>query len=233
MRKHAILPLLGLASAAIVQLGVPRPIAAQDVPPEEARLTMTCWRGAPRPACGGFFLVEAQGVFPLLATTRLLDFSGGRSVRVESFESCLEWNLGYMVNVSPDWAVGGALSLGTGSYDALTGVRARVRRWLGPQLSVEMQGGVVLTHARNFGLGVRKGATADARLNIGDHGSFFVRWDGVHVPPQRTPDDQIWDSGGFQQALHVGVGTGSTWTAIGTGALALWYTFLLLSVQTS
>ena len=233
MRKHAILPLLGLASAAIVELGVPKPIAAQDRAPDEASLTMTCWRGAPRPACGGFFLVEAQGVFPLLSTTRLQGSPGGPSFRVESFESRLEWNLGYMLNVSQDWAVGGALSLGTGSYDALTGVRARARRWLSPQLSVELQGGVVLTHAHNSGPDVRKGLTADARLNIGDRGSFFLRWDGVQVPQERTASGEIWDSGGFQQALHVGVGTGSTWTAIGTGALALWYTFLLLNFQPS
>ena len=231
MKTKAILTVFALAAAASMQLLVPHPAAAQSEP--QAASNMGCWRGAPRPACGGFFLVEAQGVFPFLGTTRVQSYPGGPDFHVESFESRLEWNLGYMVNVSPRWAVGGALSLGTGSYDALTGLRARARRWVGPQLSLELQGGLVLTHAHNYGGGILRGLTTDARINIGDRGSFFVRWDGVNVPLQRTPTGEVWDTGGFQQALHVGVGTGSTWTAVGTGALALWYTVLLLQFKPS
>lgn len=230
MKTKSLPTLLGLTCAAAIDLAGPAAALAQDARPSTPK--MTCWRGEPRPACGGFFLVEAQGVFPVRASQRPVGFPGGPVRPTDAFESRLEWNLGYMANVSRDWALGGAVSLGTGAYDALTGLRVRVRRWLGPQLSFELQGGAFFTHARNAGP-TRVGITTDARLNVGDHGSFFLRWDGVDLPVQRTPTGEVWDGGGFQQALQVGVGTGSTWTLVGTGLLAAWFAIVIISLDPS
>lgn len=188
----------------------------------------TCWRGAP--SCAGYFLVEAQGILPVLATTRVQRFAGGMEHDVEAFEQQLEWNLGYMVGVSPAWAVGGAVTLGTGSYDALTGLKLRVRRWLTDEVSAELEGGAVFTHGHNAGE-VRAGPTVDVRLNVADYGSLFVRWDGVDLLPQTNASGETWDEGGFQHALFVGVGTGSTPTVVGTAALGLAYVILLATVN--
>lgn len=206
--------------------------AAQGRDDAEATGSFACWHGAPPPTCGGFFIVEAQGVFPLVSSGRSFRIGNGHLIEQRAFESRLEWNLGYMTNVSPRWAVGGALSVGTGSYDALTGLRARVRRWLHPQLSLELQGGLVRTHAANVAGGVVDGVSADVRLNVRDHGSFFVRWDGVPVP-QRLHWDGTLLPATFENALIVGVGTGSTWTVVGSGLLGLWYLAAIAGFATS
>jgi len=235
-RSGLALPVVLLTLAAHALLG-PRGLAAQPVAAQQdtaKALPMTCWRGAPPPACGGFFLIEVQGAFPFLSTVREHALPGGGVFRRDAFESRVEWNLGYMVNVGPEWAFGGAVSLGSGSYDALTGIRARARRWIAPPLSVELQGGVVLTHAANSG-GPRplKGFTTDARLNIGDHGSLFLRWDVVKVPTHVDHAGVVYQPGGIDQALHVGVGTGSTWTLAGTAALGIWYAVVIAALVTS
>lgn len=179
--------------------------------------SMICWRGKALPACRGFFIVEAQVSLPLWSETRPVTFAGGSTYERESFASQLDWNLGYMANVGPDWAVGGVVTLGTGSSDALTGLRVRARRWLRSELSVEVEAGGLLTDLTgSHALAPLWGATADARLNIGDRGSFFVRWDGVDVPGRDGRYGEV-EPGGFQQVIYTGVGAGSTWAVVTTG----------------
>ena len=202
-----------VGAVAIIALAA-RPVSAQaptgptgsnDRAQELQSLDMTCWQGAPLPACGGFFVFEMQGVMPLVQSqTRVYDF--------RTFESYFEWNLGYMGNVGTLWAVGATVSIGAGAGDALTGLRARARRWLGPQRSLELEGGMF----RSFQHGDLTGVTAGVRFNLGDRGSLFVRWDGIDVPAFSSARPA-----GFKQALHVGVGTGSTWALATTGALGL------------
>lgn len=195
----------------------------------------TCWRGAPPPACHGFFLVEAQGVFPLVSSTRPAPAPGTAYGRVSYFESRLEWNLGYMFNVAEEWALGGTVSLGSGSYDALTGLRLRARRWLGPQLSVELGAGSILTHGNNLAGGVTHGISVDARFNVADRGSLFVRWDAIGVPenPFSFDPSGYADEGGARHALLVGVGAGSTYAVVGTALMGLGLLLLLSSVDFS
>ncbi len=186
---------------------------------------VVCWRGAPRPSCLGFFLVEMQGVMPLAQSEQ-----GQPDASLRTFESRLEWNLGYMANVSQKWAIGGSVTVGTGASDVLAGVRGRVRRWLGPEHSVELEVGVVRLQ-RPFRLGDLSGLTAGLRYNVQDRGSLFVRWDAVDAPPFSFPRGS-WggppdDPGGFRQAIHVGVGTGSSWALVTTGALGVGYLVLL------
>lgn len=176
--------------------------------------------------------MEAQGVFPLLSSSRLFTGPGGGPVEYPVFESKLEWSLGYMVNVTPMWAAGGAISVGTGAYDALTGLRLRLRRWIRPQLSVEMQGGLVRTHASNLANRDLDGISAEVRVNLDDQGSFFLRWDGLPVPEHTRWDGDLQPRS-FEQALHVGVATGSTWTVVGSGLLGLGWIVALALVNTS
>ncbi len=208
--------IMALAARPVSAQAPTGPTGSSDRAQELQSLDMTCWQGAPLPACGGFFVVEMQGVMPLVQSQRRL---GDRSF--QTFESQLEWNLGYMGNVGSLWAVGATVSIGSGAQGTLRGLRARARRWLGPQRSLELEGGMFRTHAFSQP-GDLTGVTAGVRFNLGDRGSLFVRWDGVDVPAfsfdgTRPPSE----GGGFKQALHVGVGTGSTWALATTGALAL------------
>lgn len=205
-----------LTSCALAAGGMARPaqLAAQD----DAAVAVTspsCWHGRPLPTCAGFWLVEAQGVLPL-------GTSGGPS---DTFDDLLEWNLGYMTNVSPDWAVGGAISLGPGAAGALGGLRVRVRRWVGPTLSVELQGGLVRRGRGGLG-GADHGISADARLNVADQGSLFVRWDGVFLP-ERVDWNGETHPAAFARAFQVGLGTGSTCTLFATGLLGMMFVMVL------
>lgn len=226
-----------LSAIAITALAA-RPVSAQGPPPEPTgsksqaqerqRLDMACWRGAPRPTCGGFFVVEMQSVMPLFQSHRgQVDWSHS----YQMFKSQVEWNLGYMENVTTHWAVGATLSMGSGADGVLTGLKARARRWLGPQRSLELEGGTFRKQAHHRS-GDVTGFTAGARFNLGDRGSFFVRWDGVDVPGFLYPPPGAPHPGGFQQAIHVGVGSGSTWAVGTTAALGLGYLALIMLAVT-
>jgi len=165
-----------------------------------------------------------QGYTPLAQTTRLVDYGGYGPVSVQAFEDQLEWNFGHMANVTPSLALGGLLTLGTGGGSgAFAGVKARARKWLGPEVSLELEGGLLRSGAA---YPAANGVTAEVRLNISDHGSFFVRWDGLDLSGVSDPYGYR-DVGGFQQALSVGAGLGSKPALVGTGALGLGYVILI------
>ena len=65
-----------------------------------------------------------QGVLPLLRSTRSVRWSPDYPIEETPYEERLQWEPGLMHNVSEDWAVGGAVRLGAGSTDVLTGLTA-------------------------------------------------------------------------------------------------------------
>lgn len=216
--------------------GVNRVIAAVAVawaaaltpsPGLEAQEKVGCLRGRPLPACKSFWLIEMQGSTAVVQTTRMVSYGGDLQTATDAFGEVLEWNLGHMVNVSPTFAVGGVLTVGSGSSDALTGLRLRARHWLSDDLSVELEGGLLKTTAGGAAYPGTNGATADLRLNIRDQGSFFVRWDGVSLPEVLPTESWMHhDPGGFHHALSVGASAGSVPALLGTGALGVaWVIF--------
>ena len=220
---------LCLAMAVIVAVGGASAVSAQGpsrIPSVSEPPAQTgCLRGRPMPACRTFWLLEMQGYTPLAQTTRNVTYSDGRPVAVTAFESTLEWNVGHMVNVAPNWAVGGVLSVGPqGGTGIFTGFKGRVRRWLSPDFSVEMSAGLLDAQVR---YPPTRGATADLRLNIRDQGAFFVRWDGVSLDDIQFPDAGYAEEGGLQHAFSVGASAGSVPALIGTGALGLGYVIVL------
>lgn len=203
----------------ITLLAAPTPVSGQEQADE--RPAQACWRGQPLPTCAGFFLVEAQVSHPLYSGTRQVTFSDGTRFRRKTFETRVDWNLGYMVNVAPEWAVGGMLTLGLHAPGPLTGISARLRRWLRDDLSAEVGAGALYTHghtARREGLW---GGTADARINFADRGSVFVRWDGVGLPASDNPSIGA-EPASFQQGLYVGAGLGGTWAVVGSAIFWTW-----------
>jgi hypothetical protein len=212
--------LVGLGSAAEAA-----PLVAQTPDAPQAGREVGCLRGRPLDACRSFWIVEMQGQTPLVQTTREVTYGGGFPSGLTAFENELEWNLGHMVNVTPKIAIGGVLSAGTnGGSGVLAGLKVRVRRWLTEDVSLEAEGGLLRTEDR---YPAAHGVTADLRVNVRDQGSFFVRWDGVDIPPLRAPEGSYFDPGGFEQAISVGVGLGSVPALVGTGALGLGYVILL------
>lgn len=212
------------ALAVALAATIPTPARGQEA---AASPKVGCLAGRPLPACKTFWIVELQGSMPLAQSSREVDYGGGQPYPQESFDYEIAWNLGHMVNVTPTLALGGLFTVGTGNSDALTGIRLRARRWMSEAWSVEVGGGMLRTNASSSRFPGVNGATADLRLNIRDHGSFFVRWDGVDLPAQRYPETGYDDPGGFQQAFSVGADLGSTPALVGTGVLVLGYAVLL------
>ena len=104
-------------------------------------LAQNCFHPRPAPACGSFWILEAS-------TERRDGRLAGQALR--SWEILASGALGGMVNVSPRWAVGGALVMVTrgqeepGAAAAMSRVGAvvRGRRWLGSAASVEVSAGL-------------------------------------------------------------------------------------------
>ncbi len=224
---------LGLTLAALGTLLVPAlkhsagmgRLAAQDAAGNAAAPRVGCLRGQPIPACKSFWIVEMQGYTPLAQSSRRVTYGGGPSVEIQAFESNLEWNLGHMVNLTPKFALGGTLGIGpSGGTGIFTGARVRARRWISPEWSVELSGGLLDSNVRYPSA---RGVTFDARVNIRDQGAFFVRWDGASLPPESFPEAEHFDPGGFQQAVSIGAAAGSVPALVGTGVLGLGYVILL------
>ncbi len=176
-----------------------------------------CWRGKALPACRGFALFELEGAVAVASTT-LVHESSVVTTEYPAFENELKWHLGAMRNLTQEWALGGTVSLGTGSPGPLTGIRVRARRWLRPRMSVELEAGAVDTGINErFGSGTGWGPTVGARLNMADHFSVFTRWEGAYA--RAGSDRDFHREAGFHQGLYVGASAGSTAAAAGTGVL--------------
>jgi hypothetical protein len=139
-----------------------------------------------------------------------------------------------MANVHAHWALGGTVSLGTGADDLFTGVRARARRWLTPDFSLEVETGLVRGHANHTWYPSKTGFSAGVRFNIQDYGSVFVRYDRFGA----TGADDV--SGPFeprvtgqQHFVRGGVGLGSKAALVGTGAVAAVYVVLIAILASS
>jgi hypothetical protein len=198
---------------------LPGSASAQAVGDPDGRQQVGCFRGRPLPACKSFWIFEMQGSAPVVQTTRPIQSGGGFTFEQKAFESVLEWNVGHMVNLNSTYAIGGVVTAGTGNDDALTGLKLRVRRWLGSDVSLEAEGGPLWNDAQGGGIG-NVGATAALRLNIRDQGSLYLRWGLLPITPQ-SPFQDYFDPGGTQQGLSVGIGTGSVPALISTGAAGL------------
>lgn len=197
-----------------------------------------CFRGQPLPQCKTFWIIEMQGLIPLAQTSRQVTYAGefGYSYPSESFGDQVEWNLGHMVNVGGGYAVGGVLTVGSGSNNPLTGVRVRGRKWLSRDLSLELEGGLLRSDATGLRWEGQSGWTTDLRFNIRDQGSFFVRYDGLPLAAQSFsyPDNNgLSDPGGVQHGLLVGASAGSVPALVGSGLLGVYVAILVAALAGS
>lgn len=208
------------------------PAAAQE-PEPPARPRTICLNGAPLPDCSTFVLVEMQGVLPVLRDTRTVRWSGGMEFEESPFAERLQWELGLMHNVSERWALGGTARLGSGSTGALTGLTVRARRWLAPDLGLDVSTGatfVTLSTPGRWGRGT--GFLADARLVFQDDLYAGLRFERFGVDPFTGPEDR-YDPGGSQDALSLLLGVGSEWALGGSAALGIALVVLLGTMDPS
>ena len=201
-----------LALQALLMAALP----AQERDVVEVQPQVGCFRGRPLPECKSFWIIEMQGVRPLAQTSRIVQNGDHRVERLE-FTSVLQWNLGHMVNVGDDWAIGGVVTLGTNTERWLSAYNGRIRRWVNPHLSIEAEVGALLSN----GTSGAKGGTAAMRLNIRDQGSVFLRWDVLRLSERTTSHWDIYDPGGTQHSVSLGAGLGSVPALVGTGALGV------------
>jgi hypothetical protein len=94
----------------------------------------TCFRGRPLPECRVFAITEIG--FGVRLTQEPLD------------EGLTSADLGFMVNLNEDYALGGTLYAAFEDYtdpgpDARYGIKLRVRRWIEPWLSVDLAPGIM------------------------------------------------------------------------------------------
>jgi len=224
MRTMSVEMRRALSGAAAITLLAMAPTAAA------AQEQIGCFRGKPLPDCKTFWIVEMQGVVPMVQSTRTVSSGSGSdnyTYQVEAFDNAVEWNVGHMVNVGDRWAVGGVVTVGSGGRDVLTGLRMRGRRWLKEDLSLELEAGVLSSEAAYNSQSRFNGWTSDLRLNIRDQGSFFVRYDGVSVPAALYPYNDYFDPGGVHHGFSFGASAGSVPALVGTGALGILYAVLI------
>jgi hypothetical protein len=179
---------LGACSLWAAFVAWPVAVAAQGPSPTIGTTPRTCFRGRPLPHCGSFWIAEYQGDAP---------FGHGEW-------ATMEWNLGGMRNVTSAFAFGGSLTLGWGNTHPITGARLRARRWLREDVSAELGAGLVHTHGSETPFPMAATGSVDARINLGDQGSLFLRWDA-----------------GPQHGVSWGAGLGSTLAVVATGVMAV------------
>jgi hypothetical protein len=220
---------LVLVGLALTAPSLPGRLSAQ----EPARPKTLCFNGSPLPACSTFLVTEMQGVLPVLSSTRSVRFDPhGPAQELDVFSERLLWELGLMHNVSDRWAVGGVVGLGSGSTDPLTSLAVRARRWLGPDLGLDLTAGATFRYPMSGGTGRTVGGMADARLNFDDDVYAGVRIDQVHVPPYANQTG-YQDMGGNQYAASLMLGLGSEWAFAGSGVVALGFLWFLAQFQPS
>lgn len=207
-----------LAPLAVSGPGLSRSLAAQTT---DQTPRIGCLRGRPLPACQSFWLLEMQAVAPVVQSRRLVDRGAVQAFEEEPWRFAFEWNIGHMWNVGEDWAFGGVVTAATNVNGVLGGLRGRARRWLTDDLSIESSFGYMRMDGRSLSTLNDHGVSADLRLNIRDQGAFFLRWDHLRIAETRRDQfgQSYYDPGGAQNALLVGVSTGSVPALVSTGTL--------------
>jgi hypothetical protein len=129
----------GLAAESRAQESPPDSVAVVDAAPpsptpERRPYRSFRFRGGPREVCSSFLLTEFSWMRRVGGT--------GRASSDERMYASLD--LGWAKNVGSAYAVGGTVFLGGDNTREHLGVRARVRRWLKPNLSLDLSPGVIL-----------------------------------------------------------------------------------------
>jgi hypothetical protein len=109
-------------------------LAGSDLSAQTHNLT---WRGAPLSHTKSFLITEC-GVGLRLTRNAAQQYARNRDVHIA-------WELGWMRNVNPRWAIGGTSYLSVDGDGSRFALKPRVRRWLSPTLSFDLSAGPVFS----------------------------------------------------------------------------------------
>ena len=177
--------------------------------PAEAQ---TCMRGRPAPLCRSFAVTELGYSYRLGL--------GASPDAGEQQDHYLNGDFGWMWNRSPRTAIGGTLFAGAlvdFAFSMRVGAKARVRRWLGEGVGLDLSAGPVVGSASPSS-GTVLGLTSHVGLTLEDR---LVLLAGLDVLPDPTGPDAVWSVGarlGSRPALW---GGGLAMVLLGAAAIAL------------
>lgn len=143
-----------------------------------------CWRGRPEPACRAFLVAEGNLYAPFAGSRYTRQGFEGEVTRSLELTWYAAWEVGGMVNLDEDDAVGAVVLVGGDANGARMGLKGRFRRWLGPAAALDLGAGVLRAGRsvpRTDGPGNRHvtavGLTGDAALGFTEWASLGVRAD--------------------------------------------------------
>ena len=103
-----------------------------------------CWRPRPLAKCNAWIVTEAAIEMPMMSTSAkhlLVGMTDGSGYVSDDFSTRLAFTLGGMVNRGPKQAVG--LTLSMLNADLPGRIEARYRRWLDPDLGLDVSAGAM------------------------------------------------------------------------------------------
>jgi hypothetical protein len=204
MRKGLTRPRLFLMAAVPALLQALPALAADE----------TCFEGARE--CRTFWITEV-GLTPRL----------NEAPNPNKASFYFHWDVGHMANFG-NWAAGGTVFVGTDDYGSRYGVKGRLRRWLGPRISIDVSPGLVLGGSDRYGMKF-PGFTGHMALNLREwvQATAMVEVLTLDPDPLRYPEippqtDTAW---------YAGITSGSYGGLIGSVVLGVAAVIAVASLQ--
>lgn len=140
-----------------------------------------CWRGRPAPACRAFLVAEGNLYAPFAGSRYTRQGYEGGITRSLELTWYAAWEVGGMVNLDEDDAVGAVVLAGGDANGARMALKGRYRRWLGPAAALDLGAGV-LRAGRSVPHEDRPGNRHVTAVGLtGDAGLGFTEWASLGV----------------------------------------------------
>jgi hypothetical protein len=152
--------------------------ASAQIQPEQGEF---CWKGRPAPACRVFLVAEGSLYAPFAGSRYTRRGFEGEITRSLELTWYAAWEVGGMVNVDENDAVGAVVLVGGDANGARMALKGRFRRWLGPAAALDLGAGV-LRAGRSVPHVDRPGNQHVTAVGLtGDAGLGFTEWASLGV----------------------------------------------------
>jgi hypothetical protein len=191
-------------------------LASADSTAQNRNLT---WRGAPLAQTKSFLITECGYSFRLSQNSKP-HWGDNRDFH-------LEWDIGWMRNVKPRWAVGATVYYSADDDGSRLAFKPRVRNWLSSSLALDLSAGTII---RTFSSLMDKapGLVAGVALTYRDVCGITLTYEQIRFSYYtRLPGDEFAMTKGSERTLYAGLRLGS-YPGSATGiaipiALLIWY----------
>ncbi len=96
-----------------------------------------CLKAYPKPECQSFLITEFSYMNRFHLSSKLPSY-----VYDDAF--LFSWELGLMKNITPRYALGGTFYTAVDDEGSRVGIKARIRRWLSRELSIDLAPGILI-----------------------------------------------------------------------------------------